>query len=1196
LPHPTPQHACDLVSSRRFDVMTCASCGTDNEFGRKFCKECGGQLAVSCPACGLANTPDSKFCGECGLALTDRGAAAPTRAEPGLPASERRIVSVLFVDLVGHTAFSEGRDAEDVRELLTRYFDAARTTIERYGGTVEKFIGDAVMAVWGTPVAREDDAERAVRAALDLLDAVRALGLDVGVSELQARAGVLTGDAAVTIGAEGQGMVAGDLINTASRVQSEAEHGTVLVGEATKRAAEAAIVFEDAGEHTLKGKSERLQLWRALRVVGLRRGMAKSVGLESPFIGRNRELRLVKELYHAAAQDRRANLVSVVGIGGIGKSRLGWEFEKYIDGLAGDVWWHSGRCLAYGDGVAFWALAEMVRGRAGILEDEDAASARPKLRSAVEEHLSDPQERRFVEPRLAHLLGLEEGAVGDQENLFAASRMFFERLADSGPTVLLFEDIQWADSALLDFIEYLIEWSRDVPIFVLTLARPELADRRPTWGAGKRNFTSIFLEPLSAESMDVLLTGPVPGLPEELRARILERAEGIPFYAVETVRMLLDRGILRREGHAYRLAGEIETLEIPETLQALIAARLDGLTHEERRIVQQAAVLGRTFTHRGLAAVSGLAEPELESRLASLVRKEILSLTSDPLSPERGHYGFLQDLVKKVAYDTLSKKDRKTLHLAAAAHLSSLGEEEEIVEVLAAHLVDAYKAAPDDADAGEIRDQAREMLVRGAERAASLAANEEAQHAYERAVELCDDPLQQATLHENAGLMARTGGRSDEGAAQFEQAIALFEGAGATHPAARVSARLAEVMWDRGRLEHGLEIMDRSYQILAEEEPDADLGALAAQLGRFMFFAGQHEVASERIETALGIAEALSLPELLAQALATKGSLLASHGRKQEANALLRFALDTALEHDKPSAALRASYNLADTLAQVDRYDDAVDLVREGLNRARRVGNRYWEWVFLSQLYPHYALGEWDEALEMIEQLPEEQWRDARQAVVGIASIGVLLNVHRGNLREAARVAPLFEELAASADVQEQAVYACGKARLLLAEGNPSEALRMAERGLAAREMLGFTQEFLKELDVTAAEAALALGDTDRLAKLVAAVDALPLGDSSHFLRAHSARVRAHLAARAGDAEGAHRLFRGAAGLYREIGTPLYLAIVLLEHSEWLAQQGRGGEGQALLSEARGIFQGLEAKPWLERASRVGVQPAAVAV
>ena len=1170
------------------ESLPCPSCGTPNEGGRKFCGECGSALAQSCPSCGAANASTVKFCGECGTALATAPAA---NAQPpaSTPAAERRLVSVLFADLVGHTSFSEGRDAEDVRELLTRYFETARTTIERYGGTVEKFIGDAVMAVWGTPIAREDDPERAVRAALDLLDAVRTLGSDVGASELQARVGVLTGEAAVTLGAEGQGMVAGDLVNTASRVQSTAEPGTALVGDSTKRAAEAAIVFEDAGSHSLKGKSEAVQLWRAVRVIGLRGGAVKSTALEPPFVGRDRELRLVKELFHASSEDRRGHLVSVAGIGGIGKSRLAWEFEKYIDGLAEGVLWHSGRCLAYGDGVAFWALAEMVRGRAGIVEDEETASARTKLRAAVEEHLQDPQERRFVEPRLGHLLGLEEGAVGDQENLFAAARMFFERLAQEGPTVLVFEDIHWADSALLDFIEYLIEWSRDVPLFVVTLARPELADRRPTWGSGKRNFTSIFLEPLSPDSMEVLLTGPLPGLSDDLRERILERAEGVPFYAVETVRMLLDRGVLVREGTTYRLAGEIGTLEVPETLQALIAARLDGLTPEERRAVQRAAVMGRTFTLRGLASVSGQDEVELEPLLGSLVRKEVVSLSADPLSPERGQYGFLQDLVKKVAYDTLSRRERKTLHLGAAEYLRALGDEEEIVEVLAAHYVDAYRSAPDDPDAGEIREQARHMLMRAAERAASLAANEEAQHAFERAVELSDDPLEQAELHERAGVMARIGARSEQSEAHYERAIALFEGAGATHPAARVSARLAEVMWDRGRLEHGLEIMDRSYELLSQEEPDADLAELAAQLGRFLFFAGRHDVAMQRIEAALEMTEALSLPETFSQALNTKAIMLVSHRRGMEGLALLQHSLDVALEHDKPSAALRAYYNLADTLGQFDRYEDAEARVHEGLALARRVGNRSWELQFLGQTYSLFALGKWDELKSMVRLLPQEHWIAARQAYGTAVSVGVIVSVHRGELHEAERVISMLAEFEFSGDAQERNSHGSGKSCLLLARGDAGDALRVAESVLETASEVGFAQEYVKESFVVALEAALGLGDLDKARELLELIDGLLPGQLPHFLQAQSLRFRARLAGVAGDSASADRLFRQTTGLFRELAMPFYLAASMLEYAEWLERQGRQGDATPLVSEAREIFERLGAAPWLERAERISV-------
>src|SRR2546428_6113151 len=349
--------------------MLCQSCGTENPEGKKFCGKCGSPLALSCPACGSPNPPDMKFCGDCGATLGAAPQAAPSPAAPReASTAERRLVSVLVAGLVGVTPLSESRDAEEVRELLSRYFEQARTVIERHGGTVEKFIGDAVMAVWGAPVAKEDDAQRAVRAALDLVGVVTALGHDVGAPGLQARAGVLTGEAAVMPEGTGEGLVAGGVVNTASRIQSVAEPGTVLVGESTKRASEAAIAYEDAGTRELKGKAEPVAVFRALRVVAGTKGMLRSAGLEAPFVGRDRELRLVKELFHGSADNRKAHLLSVIGIAGIGKSRLAWEFFKYIDGLKQLVWWHRGRCLAYGEGVTYWALAEMVRGRAGVLD------------------------------------------------------------------------------------------------------------------------------------------------------------------------------------------------------------------------------------------------------------------------------------------------------------------------------------------------------------------------------------------------------------------------------------------------------------------------------------------------------------------------------------------------------------------------------------------------------------------------------------------------------------------------------------------------------------------------------------------------------------------------------------------------------------------------------------------------------------
>ncbi|MGZ4213952.1 MAG: adenylate/guanylate cyclase domain-containing protein, partial [Actinomycetota bacterium] len=584
--------------------MTCPRCGTENAADRKFCLECGGPLARACPACGAANDPRAKFCGECGAALVEQ----PAAAAPAPRTAERRLVSVLFADLVGFTSLSESRDAEDTRELLTRYFDECARLVSRYGGVVEKFIGDAVMAVWGTPTAMEDDAERAVRTALDIVQAVADLGREVGAPGLRARAGVLTGEAAVTLGATGQGMVAGDLVNTASRIQSQAAPGTVLVGDATKLITESAIVYEDAGAHELKGKAEPIPLYRALRVVAARGGVMKSTGLEPPFTGRDRELRLIKDLFHASAEERRAHLVSVTGIAGIGKSRIAWEFEKYVDGLAEVILWHKGRCLSYGEGVTYWALAEMVRMRAGIIEAEEASSALDKLRASVTEFVPDVDERQWVELRLAHLLGLGEGGTHQREELFGAWRLYFERMAGKRPTVLMFEDMQWADASLLDFIEYLLDWSPNFPLYVVTLARPELTDRRPNWGAGKRNFHSLHLEPLPGTAMQELLVGLVPGLPSELRERILARTEGIPLYAVETVRMLLDRGLLALEGNSYKPTRPIDAIEVPGTLHALIAARLDGLAQAEREVIQDASVLGKTFANAALSALSGIPE------------------------------------------------------------------------------------------------------------------------------------------------------------------------------------------------------------------------------------------------------------------------------------------------------------------------------------------------------------------------------------------------------------------------------------------------------------------------------------------------------------------------------------------------------------------------------------------------------------
>ena len=1172
--------------------MICGSCGGENQPGKRFCGDCGEPLAAVCSTCGAANEPGKKFCGDCGSALAPgavAAATAPATTARELPSSERRLVSVLFADLVGFTTLSESRDPESVRELLSTYFEMCKTIITRYGGVVEKFIGDAVMAVWGAPVATEDDAERAVRAALELTAAVSAMGEEAKAPELRARAGVLTGEAAVNIGAEGQGMVAGDMVNTASRIQSAAEPGAVFVGESTKRSTDATIVYEPAGEHELKGKVGLTPLWHAVRVIAGARGTLKSAGLEPPFVGRDRELRVVKELFHASVDEGKAHLVSVTGVAGIGKSRLSWEFYKYFDGLQRLHLYHRGRCISYGEGVAYWALAEMVKMRCRIAEEEAPASASAKLGSTLDEFVPDAEERAWVEPRLAHLLGLEERAAADKEDLFAAWRLFIERMAEQEPVVMIFEDLHWADAALLDFIEYLLEWSRNHRIFVLTLGRPEIAERRPNWGAGKRNFTPVYLEPLPEEPMHELLAGLVPGLPEEVGAKILERAQGVPLYAVETVRMLLDRELLRQEGNVYRPTGPIETLEVPETLHALIAARLDGLTPEERRIVQDGAVLGKTFFKEGLARISGLPEPTVEDLLSSLVRKEVLSVQADPRSPERGQYGFLQDLLKTVAYETLSKHDRKAKHLAAAAFIEATwsADEDEIVEVLASHYLRAYEAVPDADDAAEYKARARDMLGRAGERAASLAANVEAQRYFQQAVELSDDDRQRAGLLERAGRMAHYGTRYVEAAALLEEAAAVYERIGEPRLHAAVSAALGETEWyGMAKIEEPLRRIEAAYEVLSGGEPDEALAALAGEIARFRYFAGHVDEVLPWVERALDIAEALWLPEVLSNVLNTK-ALTVRSTHPEEAFGLMERALALAEENDSTHALLRAINNVAVFFVEADRFEEAIESFTRQGEFAHRLGNEQAALVArVSELGARVELGQWDEALLIAEDLWPEQERAPRD----VSDLVKLVLVHRarGDVERGRVVMDAFAWLGASEEAQSRVAYDSVNACQLLSEARHDEALASAERALAEAEVVGMNSEGAKWAFPCAMEAAASLGDLDHLRTLVDAIDAIPRGLRSPSLGAHADRYRGYLSAIAGDGDPTTS-WKAAAGAFREIGATYWLAVTLLEHGEWLASNGHAETAFTNLEEARMIFGRLKATPWLERIERVEV-------
>ena len=1002
-----------------------------------------------------------------------------------------------------------------------------RTIVERYGGTVEKFIGDAVMAVWGTPVAQEDDAERAVRAALDLVVAIPELD-----PALSARAGVLTGEAAVTIGAEGQGMVAGDLVNTASRAQSAAEPGTVLVGEATKRASEAAIAYASAGAHELKGKAEPVPLWRALRVTAGRAGALKSAGLEPPFVGRERELRLVKELFHATADEHRATLVSVIGIAGIGKSRLGWEFLKYVDGLQEEVWWHRGRCLAYGEGVAFWALAEMVRMRARIARPRIPPPRPRSSATRVEQFVPDDEERRFVEPRLAHLLGLEDGSArgrGGALRRMASLLRAHGRARDSDASVRGLAVGRRGPRRVHRAPARVGAAASDLRL----LPRPPGPEgRHPEFGHGSHQ-TTLSLAPLSEQAMRTLLDGFVPGLPRGRAGAHPGPLRGCPAVrrgdGSDAPRPRPPRGGGGRvpaHWRARRTRGPRDAAR-PHRRPPRRARP------EERRILQDAAVLGKTFAKRVSRGGHGPAgnrprSPPVRSRAEGGARR-----AGRPRAPERGQYRFLQDLVRRVAYETLARRERKTRHLAAAAQSrerpsarpsrrSSRSSRPTTSPRTKPSLTPTTPPGSEPGGAGSSRRGAGGLARRsGAKRVGTTSRR----------------PTSPTALS-SRGLCSRrraswraTTATSRPPSEALHAALDLAERSGDPYAAARISGRIATVEAVAGpQRAQALTRLEDAFSKLSGEEPDAAVAELAGSLARAYAFAGDAERAMEPNEIALRLGQALRLPEPLHRALQTKAMLARVNGRPEEELAFLRHALRYALEHDLPARVAASAYgNLSDSCFQYDRYGEALDVLDRAHTLVRRMGDRTGERYLLAE--KSYALtmaGRWDEALAAAARIGDVRF----SAVVSVLSGPCELLVHRGELEEARIILESYAAIGDSTDVPDKSCHAAARAMLAYADGRPNEALEAGDEAISVRRVFGLGFQAVKQGFVWTAEAALALGDRDRVDELLRAVEEQPPGLRPPFLEAHAHRFRARMS---GNPEG----LKAAAGGFPRIRHPV---------------------------------------------------------
>ncbi len=1181
--------------------MICPRCSAENPSGQKFCGQCGTALALVCRSCGTANPPGQKFCGECGAGLAvdpQPGNAVPPvhglTVHP-TPTAERRLVSVLFADLAGFTALSESRDPEEVRELLARYFDSSRALIERYGGVVEKFIGDAVMAVWGAPVATEGDAERAVRAGLDLVAEVTVLGTEAGVPGLAVRCGVVTGEVAVTLGASHQGMVAGDPVNTASRVQAAAGLGTVLTDEVTRRLAGAGVGFADAGEHVLKGKAEPVRLWRAVRVLAGVGGSQRVDGLEAPLTGRDAELHMVRELFHATAARRVPRLVLVSGPAGVGKSRLGWEFRKYIDGLAESAWWHQGRCLSYGDGVAFWALTEIVRQRLGIAEEDPADVAAARLAAGLDAYFTDPAEREYVAVRLGRLLGVSvDGDSGGQlgrEELFAGWRLLFEQLADQAPVVLVVEDAHHGDAGLLDFLEYLIDWMRDRPVYVLVLARPELGQARPGIGTG-RNRSTLTLDPLDPVSMDALVEALVPGMPDPARAKITAQAQGIPLFAMETVRSLIDRDIVRPSGGVYRLAGDIGQLSVPDSLHALLAARLDALAPLMRRLVADAAVISTSFPAEALAAVSGQDLSVVRAGLAELVRKEVLTVSADPLSPEKGSYSFAQQMLRQVAYDTLSRHDRKARHLAVAAHLRAAfpGDGEEVAELIARHYLSALDAVPADPDAGEIRIQAILALSRAAERANRAGAPGLAAANYAVAARLSqahrpDSEPAAAALWEHAASAAAA--NADYAAAVEQAGLAreLYRQGGDTRSSARAQTIAGQALRMWGRLSQAREQLTAALAVL-RDNPGTDTVRALIELAFLETSAGGPEAGALTAE-ALALGQDLAVDEgTLARLFTARGLYHGHAGRRSQAAASYREAVRLATQAGASVRLGIALLNLSDVVTGTDPAAGA-EAARAAATHLRQAGDRDALAVAVTNLAQALLMtGDWDTAEAELTQGAEG---DGLTDIESFACCRAWVSALRGDTTGAQQALADLTDLRASEDPQDQAIIAIAEAFTAAALRQPAAALRHARAVLSHAAAVGISQENLRWAWPQAARAAHDLGDHAAMTELLAMLDRYQPGQLAPMQRAERDLASARLAAAESGADAAAAFDAAITGL-RQHSTPYHLAHGLLDYAEYLVSVGdddaaaAAAAAAAAVSEARGIARQLGCQPLLDRA------------
>ncbi len=879
---------------------------------------------------------------------------------------ERRVVSVLFADLVGFTSRSESADVEDVEGFLRGYHRLLRGELESHGGTVEKFIGDAVMAVFGAPVAHEDDAERAVRAALAIQDAVsdlRSQGLDVHV-----RVGVTTGEALVSLGADpqaGEGMASGDVVNTAARVQAAAPVNGVLVDERTYRSTDRVVRYADADPIEAKGKAEPVPVWRALAT---RSTVPEQARPELRLVGRDDEAAVLLATFERSRREPSTQLITVIGAPGIGKTRLVGELEGHIDVLPGLIRWRRGRSLAYGEGVALWALGEMVKAEAGVLESDSAETAAGKLDEAVAAVIPDQRDREWVVRHVRPLVGLEGGGgvtgQGGQDEAFAGWRRFFEALAEDCPTVLVFEDLHWADEPLLDFILLLVDRAGGIPLLVVCTARPELLERRPAWGGGAINALAINLAPLSSDETARLIAELLDQalLPAATQQALLERAEGNPLYAQEYVRMLRDQGLLVRDGGGWRMIGEPQ--QLPESVQAIIAARLDTLTDAERMFIQDASVVGRTAWLGALAAIADRPPRVLDDLLHTLERKQLLRRVRHSSVAGEVEFSFAHALTQDVAYHQIPRVDRAGKHERAAGWIEALaGEREDKAELLAHHYVAALdlrrQAGEED---GALVPKVRTALAEAGRQALAVNAYAAAARHLNAALELtaATDPARPGLLLDHARA-AQAAGRADE--PLLREALDAQVASADWNAAATASLLLGMALVYAGQGAQGDEVLATGFEYATRMGYTPVASSIAARLAYRLSVSGRAAQGIQLTEDVLRQAEAAGDAIGRARLQLWHGDSRINTGDPAGIDDMREAA--ASLSDLSDPAGATAWVNLADNLVGLGDFRSAAETRSKASRAAIRSSADILDYCRAAEADSAYHSGDWDLAIDL---------------------------------------------------------------------------------------------------------------------------------------------------------------------------------------------------------------------------------------